>query len=426
VRPSRGEGRPARPGVGAPAHEGERGSPGRAKAPRPEAKASILWLAVAEARGHLMRAHLARGLLAEQGVLVDVVTTSDEGAAFLAELGTPCEVLSRRHRLVYDEQQNLDRLRTEARVARYLLGPAGCLRDLRWLEARAEGAAFVVNDSLHPALVVAPGLPRFGAMRVVQLHGEHVLGATLGHFDGRVPRRLAGRYAAAVRSALGRSFAEVELSLDAPLTNERDDRRLRLPPLPPLPSRTRAEVRAALGVDPRRTLAVVYLNPHFKDPALAEAIEAELQARGHVVRAVGEGYAERPGWVARDPALVDAVAAADVLVSAPGLGALAQARLFGTPLLTIVTDQPEQRENLRWLEGERRGHPWASVSLATDLPTLRPRLAAALADLAGQPARARPCPTARAAALRARWSDALLGLVVRARREAPLPLGLAS
>lgn len=376
----------------------------------------VVWLAVAEARGHLMRAHLARGLLAEHGVAVDVVTTSDEGAAFLAELGTPCDVLSRRHRLVYDEQQNLDRLRTEARVARYLLGPAGCLRDLRWLEARAAGAAFVVNDSLHPALVVAPGLPRFGALRVVQLHGEHVLGATLNHFDGRVPQRLAVRYAAAVRSALGRSFAEVELSLDAGPDEAGDGRRLRLPPLPPLPTRTRAEVRAALGVDPRRTLAVVYLNPHFRDPALAEALEAELHARRHVVRAVGEGYATRPGWVARDPALVDAVAAADVLVSAPGLGALSQARLFGTPLLTVVTDQPEQRENLRALEDERRGHPWASVSLASDPRTLRPRLAAALADLAGQPARPRPCPTARAEQLRARWAEALLGLVAAARR----------
>lgn len=381
---------------------------------RPREK--IVWLAVADARGPLLRAHLARGLLAGHGVEVDVVTTSDEGAAFLDALGSPCEVLSRDHRVVFDERQNLDRLRTEARVARYLLGPAGCLRDLRWLEARAAGAAFVVNDSLHPALVVAPGLPRFGALRVVQLHGEHVLGATLNHFDGRVPQRLAVRYAAAVRSALGRSFAEVELSLDAGPDEAGDGRRLRLPPLPPLPTRTRAEVRAALGVDPRRTLAVVYLNPHFRDPALAEALEAELRASGHVVHAVGEGYPDRPGWRARDAALVDAVAAADLLVSAPGLGALAQARLFGTRLLTVVADQPAQRGNLRFLEDERRGHPWASISLASDPATLRERLRRALGELALEPVRRRPCPATRVEQLRGQWADALLGLVASARR----------
>ena len=39
----------------------------------------IVWLAVADARGHLMRAHLAQKILAPE-VQVEILTTSDAGA----------------------------------------------------------------------------------------------------------------------------------------------------------------------------------------------------------------------------------------------------------------------------------------------------------------------------------------------------------
>ena len=51
---------------------------GRVVSPGP-ARARIVWLAVAEGRGHLMRAQLAKSLLAPAGVDVDCVTTSDAG-----------------------------------------------------------------------------------------------------------------------------------------------------------------------------------------------------------------------------------------------------------------------------------------------------------------------------------------------------------
>src|SRR5205823_4613604 len=98
---------------------------------------------------------------------------------------------------------------------------------------------------------------------------------------------------------------------------------------------------AALGAG-RMPLAVVYLNPHFRDPAIADAVERALAAAGFAIHAVGEGYARRPGWRAHDPALADAIGAADLLVSAPGLGAISQARALRVPFLALVSDQPEQ------------------------------------------------------------------------------------
>ena len=58
----------------------------------------LLYLATADARGHLMRAQLLTHALRAQGVTVDVLTTSDEGARFLAGFGIEAPVLSRQDR----------------------------------------------------------------------------------------------------------------------------------------------------------------------------------------------------------------------------------------------------------------------------------------------------------------------------------------
>src|SRR5687767_1589868 len=106
--------------------------------PLPRArKERIVWLAVAEGRGHLMRAQLAARLLAPEGIDVDIVTTSEAGVAFAAEFGLPSKILSTSFRLAYDERQNLARLRTRAMTMSYLLAPTRCLRDLSWLEGYA-------------------------------------------------------------------------------------------------------------------------------------------------------------------------------------------------------------------------------------------------------------------------------------------------
>ena len=50
-------------------------------------KPRILYLATADARGHLMRAQLLSRALIERGAEVRVLTTSDEGATYLGEFG---------------------------------------------------------------------------------------------------------------------------------------------------------------------------------------------------------------------------------------------------------------------------------------------------------------------------------------------------
>lgn len=339
---------------------------GRVVSPEP-ARARIVWLAVAEGRGHLMRAQLAKSLLAPAGVDVDCVTTSDAGVEFAAEFGLRSTKISESYRLVYDDRQNLARLRTRAMTMSYLFAPTRCLRDLAWLEGYAHDAALIVNDSFHPALLAASLAGTRLAERIVHVHGENTRRA-VEDSAGRGPMR------AMIRRALAKS-ARIEISLGLRSAEEVPASRvMKLPPLLPAP-RERAAVRAELGVPADKRLAVVYLNPYFKDPALADAIEAALA--GFHVHAVGEGYAGR--WRARDAGLADAVGAADVFVSAAGVGALALARATGVPMIALATDQPEQRKNLDAIVDP--GCAWrTTVDLSRDVPA---QLQCALADLPG-------------------------------------------
>jgi hypothetical protein len=359
----------------------------------------------------LMRAHLVRELLGERRVAVDVVTTSEEGVAFLGALGTPAELLSPHYRMEFDDRQNMDRGGTEARLLSYLGEPERCRKDLATLRARAAGADLVVNDSFHPALLLAPWLAPRSGMRIVHVYGEHLRDAVVAHFKGRAPRAFAEFFGRSIERLLGHGFAQVAHTFDP---GAADPLTIALPPILPLPRRAPAAVRADLSLGEGERLAVVYLNDHFRDPAVARAIEEGLA--GFRLRAVGEGYAARPRWIARDPRLVDAIAAADLFVSCPGMGALAQARLFEVPFAALVTDQPEQQKNLRFLPSR------AVVIPLGELRGLARRLRDAAQALAS-PATARPDPAGRVHAVHARWTHAFLDLLAAARRpgEAPPP-----
>jgi hypothetical protein len=380
----------------------------------------IVWLAAADARGHLMRAHLMRGLLARRGVDVDVITTSPEGRAFLAALGTPAEVLSCHYGVAFDDRQNMARARTEACVLRYLFAPGRGAADLARLNARCRGAACVVND-FHPLLLVGtPPCP------VVHVYAENLWRAIEGNFDGRGPALLGRGYGALARALRDRALARVEHTLRAPFAGEHDPARAthRLLPILAAPRRPAAEVRTTLGLAPRARLAAVYLNPHFSDPRVAEAIEAALAAEGFHMHAVCEGFAGRPGWRPYDPSFVEVTAAADLLVSAPGMGAVGQARILGTPFVALVTDQPEQRENLGFFGP---GDPLAAVELAAPGPLplhARIREAAARLVAGAPPALARPSAAAAVAAIQARWAEVFVSLAAGARAPARRPTPL--
>jgi len=307
----------------------------------------ILYLAVADARGHLMRAHVLRGLLSRVDVEVEIVTTTPEGAGFLHSLGTPARVLSDHFQIEFDARHQMSRSRTERRLLRYFVDPDRLVGDLRRLRALDDGFDLWVNDSLHPALLLWPSLSS-RAPKVVHVLGENLWAATHQNFDGRLPEFIASRYRAAVQALRDRSFGCIVHSLqpeDRAGTCERP-RAWRLPPpLAPL-RRTREEVRRQLGPAQGQRLAAVYLNPHFRAEEIPRAVERALAARGLALYGISEPFANRPGWRAADASFNEVLHAADVFISGAGMGALEQARTLGVPLVVLMGDQPEQARNL--------------------------------------------------------------------------------
>jgi hypothetical protein len=375
-------------------------------------EARVLYLAVADGRGHLMRAHLLRQLFAGTRLTIDVVTTSSAGQAFLAGLGTPAAVLHGGFALLFDDRHRLRAGATERYLLAYLASPCGLARDIAGLRRLAGGARFIANDSLHPAaLALAAASGPVSATRVVHVHGDNLWRAAVRNFDGRAPSWASAAFRRLLEAVDSRAFGRITHSLapgdraglaDGP-------NRFRLPPLTAAPRRTRAELRRQLGLSPGDRLAAIYLNPHFRDPGLASRLEAALGRAGFRVHGVSEPYAGRPGWRAFDPSFADAVEAADLLVSGAGVAALEQARRAGVPLLALAGAQPEQALNLAQACA-------AGIAVRTVDVGAPGDLTGAIAALgAGAPSR-HPSPDDAARACRL-WRDAFLSLAALTKED---------
>jgi len=312
-------------------------------------------MATADARGHLMRGQLLYHALRERGAEVSVLTTSDAGKDFLAEFGVPSEVLSRHYAVLFDKRQKMRIWATDLRIATYFFLPWHMLRDIRRLSRLAAGVDLVVNDSFHPALLVMGGLNPW-RQRTVHVYGWSLRESLQQNFMGRMLGPWAHFFHWWVGFGLSRARGRLvhDFAFQVP---ELVDPSLPEHQLPtPL-----AQIEEGRSLQPARKVAV-YLNPHFSDPALAEALERGLQeaiapsADGYHrdlgdesgesdIFFLGEGYAGRPGWHPYAINWIDIAARSELIVSAPGMAALAAAQALDKPILLIVTAQPEQQRN---------------------------------------------------------------------------------
>lgn len=301
----------------------------------------IVYLATADARGHLMRAQLLTHALRAAGAQVQVLTTSDEGARFLAGFGIDAPVLSRHYAVKFDMQQNMLRRETDRNVAHYMFRPGRMLRDVWRLRAHFRDADLVVNDSFHPALLLMGWLP-FWRRKVVHVYGASLRRALETNFKGRMPGPVAKVFGGIVAWQIDRSRARIEhdFGYGEPRHDAHGRHRLATP--------VAVAMRAAAATDrsdAARQVAAVYLNPHFEDPALADGLEQGLASAGVTAHLVGEGYAQRAHWHARDEHWIEAAAHSAFIVSAPGMAALSIASVYRKPILLLLTDQPEQAMN---------------------------------------------------------------------------------
>ena len=347
----------------------------------------LLWVATADARGHLMRAQLLWHELTRAGAQVEMWTTSASGVEFLDSCGVPARLLSPHYRVEFDSRQNMRALATDWRTAHYLLNPGRLKKDLATLAQRAQGTDLVINDSFHPALLGAPVLERGRRMRVVHVYAHQLRSALENHYVNRLPPRAARLFGSSMARLIARAHGRIQHSV-AFLGADQVDGVWRLPPVMARPTLTRAAVRERMGVGPQAKVAAVYLNPHFTAPEVAQGLEDACAQAGLQLYGVAEGYARRRGWTATDPLFSSVVAAADVYLSSPGMGALNQARALGVPFLALLSRQPEQLGNVALLP--LTGAPTATVWVGR--PQLTQNLVAGLKALLDKPAAVAPRP----------------------------------
>jgi len=288
-----------------------------------------------------MRAQLLTYGLRAVGAQVQVITTSDKGARFLAGFGIEASVLSRHYAVQFDSLQNMLRRETDRNVAHYVFRPGRMLRDIVRLRAWLRTADLVVNDSFHPALLFIGAMPRW-RRKIVHVYGSSLRHALETNFHERLPDFLAKLFGRIVAWQIGRSRARIvhDFAYDEPQHDGQGSYRLATP----------VAVVDAGGEGERHKvegMAAVYLNPHFTQPLLAEGMEQGLAAAGMQAHLVGEGYAQRPAWRAQDERWVEAAARSVCIVSAPGMAALSIAAVYRKPILLLLTDQPEQAINAR-------------------------------------------------------------------------------
>ena len=298
----------------------------------------IVYLATADARGHLMRAQLLAHSLRAAGASVQVLTTSDEGARFLAGFGIEAPVLSRHYAVQFDREQNMLRRETDRNVAHYVFRPGRMLRDILRLRAWFRDADLVVNDSFHPALLFMGWMPGW-RHKVVHVYGASLRHALETNFSGRMPARMANIFGRIVAWQIDRSRARIahDFAYGEPQHDGRGGHQLATPV-----AVMGADTEAHDDLAPQ---AAVYLNPHFQEAALADGLERGLADARVPAHLVGEGYAQRAGWHAQDEHWIEMAARSAFIVSAPGMAALSIAAVYRKPILLLLTDQPEQAIN---------------------------------------------------------------------------------
>lgn len=299
---------------------------------------NILYLATADARGHLMRAQLLTHALREQGANVEVMTTSDRGAEFLTGFGIRAEVLSRHYAVVFDRQQNMLRRETDRNVAQYVFYPKHFLRDMWFLRRRFSQVDLVINDSFHPALLIMGSLPGW-KKKVVHIFGSSLRHALEQNFSGRLPGWLANGFRRIIAWQISSARASITHDFSYQDLRSEGERSFYLP--------TPVALAKPLHQSSDERFAAVYLNPHFRDPDVASALESGIKKVGLSAHLVGEGVADRQGWLEQDERWVERAACSQVIVSAPGMAALSVALVYRKPILLLVTDQPEQQANAR-------------------------------------------------------------------------------
>lgn len=270
-----------------------------------------------------MRASMVAKLLETLGVKTDILTTSIDGANFAASLGRFAAVLEGSYLNTFDERQNLDVVATQKNIQRYMRSST-CFRHVRYLVEHSSRYDLIFNDAFHISGLLASIL----TPKVVNVSCMNTLHAVI---DSMEHKRL---YRWAFSKVRARAKANLLVTLQPLKTvHKRGNARI----LNPLVTRSSSE-----GLAVKRPLAVIYLNPCFKEASIGHDIEETVKSWGYATHKVG-AFA---GWMPSDPRLNDMMVEADLIISSASTGVIGHALSYKKKMIALKTEQPEHLRHL--------------------------------------------------------------------------------
>jgi len=317
-------------------------------------------VAVAEARGHLMRASQICQLLHGDGLRVAPMVCGPRALEFFqGASGMQAETLSVGYAHGYGPDHSLDINQSTTNILYYTFSPQGS-RDLGALSRRMRGTRVLIND-----LSTTPCLAALGWM----VGGPHLLNVVsentyfaLVNVDKLNSNRVKG----AVAKKLIDSFfyaarTNVINSIDPRKWFHREGVLQFLPPITQTAERARpSECRWQGDAKGNRRLFVAYFNPEFRQKEFIGRLK-ETAARHNANLYLVSEYAadwhadlanERTQIVRQDFGMANLVREADLVITAAGLALPLQSYIAGTPQL--VVSNPAHIEHARNAEIMRR------------------------------------------------------------------------
>ena len=332
-------------------------------------EARVLYLAVADGRGHLMRAHLLRPARRQRGSRRRCDHLATRGKHSWPGLGTPAALLPGGFQLLFDDCHRMLARPHRAQAGARYLGLAARPRPRRCLLGRARRGRRA-SSSTTRFTQRRSGWRRRRAWPARTARASTCTATTCGERPcttsmAACPPWPSGGFRRFLRALDARAFGRIAHSRAPPIARGRRDatgQSLSPPAAVAAPRRARAAVRSAPGPSASASaLAAIYRNPHFRDPRLAAPPGDGAGAAGFrstACRSPGRGAPAarlRPRLRRRDRGQRFVVS---------GAGAAAWSKRGGrrVPLLALRGDQPEQALDLgqpssggRRARGRRRG-----------------------------------------------------------------------
>ncbi len=304
----------------------------------------MVYVAVSEARGHLMRASQVCPMLRESGLRIAPMVFGARGRAFFQRAsGMDAVQLSRGYANAYSPDHSQDVAGSTHNILHYTFSADGA-RDMLAISRRLRGARVLINDLSTSPPAVSMALP-LGGPHLVNVVSENNYYALVnidklcGHsLAGRVSKRLSDLWFYAAE----RTFVN---TLDTRRWFTRADGLYFLPPFTQRPQDAQPSPCRYDGPGRRaKRLFVAYFNPEYRDPTfVGHLLEAARRADAylylvseHAHLAHADLQSDRVQLVATDFGLASLIQRADLFITAAGLAAPLQAYIAGTPLLVVV------------------------------------------------------------------------------------------